>query len=142
MKKSKILILILCSSFLILNINNKFDFNYNYKNSLEQQQPNINICASNMLNLTIIDYKNENGVLYVELGWQNGHNCIYYALYRYNGDPSNSTVKNITLFANLNLLNFTDIPNIEHPYYMVRGYYANGSYVDSLFFNLGSNLKR
>ncbi|MHA1338874.1 MAG: hypothetical protein ACTSRZ_08190, partial [Promethearchaeota archaeon] len=52
-------------------------------------------------------------------------------LYRYNGDPLIPETRNISLFHNLKIFEFVDIPNIGHPYYMVRGYYANGTYADS-----------
>ena len=63
-----------------------------------------------------------------------GNNSPYYeyfALYRYNGNPLNPETRNISLFHNLKIFEFVDIPNIEHPYYMVRVYYANGTYADS-----------
>ncbi|MHA1341633.1 MAG: hypothetical protein ACTSO2_16810 [Promethearchaeota archaeon] len=128
MRKAKIVLLFGILALLIPTFNSVF--NSNFKSSLYIKD---NIRTSSPSNLIIVDWKNQNSSVYVKLSWANNNSQTYeyFALYRYAGDPLEPETENISLFTNLKIFEFVDIPNIGHPYYMVRGYYANGSYADS-----------
>ncbi|MHA1822161.1 MAG: hypothetical protein ACTSVC_16930, partial [Promethearchaeota archaeon] len=87
--------------------------------------------SSSQLTLVIDSYANNNSQIFVRLSWNNIEGCKYFNLYRYGADPLSPTTENITLLQNASVSEYLDIPNIDHPYYMVRGYFENGSYIDS-----------
>ncbi|MHA1869968.1 MAG: hypothetical protein ACTSXF_03385 [Promethearchaeota archaeon] len=96
-----------------------------------EHSPQLFASSTSQLNLVIDSYANNNSQICVKLSWSNLEGVKYFNLYRYGADPLSPTTENITLLENASVSEYLDIPNIGHPYYMVRVYYANGTYADS-----------